>query len=213
MTPFRARYLIALYTVGILCLAAESSPAQETSGSTRAAVAGGALGFYSGAVMGVGGSLIPCSQTYAGVRCVRLVGYAGAAIGLMSGVALGDGDADRVGRAYKGAGFGLLAGSVVGFALKEIVPHYGWRDVATAGGIGAAIGASARGAVLGFAAGAAVGTVLWATSPSFEVHDAVAVGLAGMAIGGLTSWVVRALDAQSDGPAAPEVIIPFSLKL
>jgi hypothetical protein len=196
-----------------LCLLTRPAPAQETAGSGWARVGGGALGLYSGAVLGVAGSLIPCSQTLAGVKCVRAAGVAGGVIGLAGGVYLGDADAEAVASAFRGAGYGLLAGSLMGFTLKEIVPHYGWADVFTAGAVGAAIGASAPGAAIGLAAGVAVGTVLWWAVPSFELADAMATGFVGMAVGGLAGWIVRAVDARSDAVMTYQVRVPLNIAL
>lgn len=187
--------------------------AQQVSGSGWAAVAGGTLGLFSGAVLGFGGSAIPCSQTRAGVRCVRAAVISGGLIGFAAGLAMGAGDEEAVKRAARGAGFGFAAGSAVGFVLMEVVPHYGWLDVLTAGGIGAAIGSSARGAAIGLGAGAVVGVVLWRAIPAVELPDAVGMGLMGMAVGGLAGWVVRAVDAQSEGAAGPPLVLSFRLSL
>lgn len=191
---------------------ATAATAQEAGGSTWAAAGGGALGLYSSAVLGVAGSLIPCNQTAAGVKCVRAAAAAGGVIGLVSGIYLGDADEDAVANAYRGAGYGALAGAGVGFALKEIVPHYGWLDVAAGAGIGAAVGSSFKGAVIGLAAGGALGLVLWQTIPSVELTDAVDIGLVGLAAGGLAGWVARAVDAQNDAGSVEPLALSLTVR-
>ena len=185
--------------------------AQEDGGSGWAAVRGGALGLYSGALLGAAGSMIPCTQTAAGVKCVRAAAAAGGVIGLISGLYLGDADEDGIAASYRGAAYGALAGAAVGFALKEVIPHYGWLDVATGAAIGAGVGAAAEGSVIGLAVGSAVGVVLWRAVPAIEFPDAVGIAVAGLAVGGLTSWVVRAVDAQDDARASEQFEISFSV--
>ena len=189
---------------------AASSAAQEGNGSDLARVGGGLLGLYSGAMLGTAGSLIPCTQTLAGVKCVRVAAVAGGLIGMAAGIHMGGGDEDAVVRTYRGAAYGALIGGVAGFALKEVIPPYGWLDVATAAGIGAAIGTAPGGAALGFAGGMAVGTILLVTIPSFEMADAVGTGFLGMAVGGLTGWVLRSIDANETDPAL-EFVLPLKV--
>ena len=68
-------------------VAQEVSPPPE--GSTAAQIGGGLLGFYSSAMLGSIGAMIPCGQTYIGVRCVQLSGALTGMAGLVSGVTLG----------------------------------------------------------------------------------------------------------------------------
>ena len=210
--PSRRRRPAAFVVLALLGLMLKPASAQD-SGSDWAIVAGGALGLYSGAVLGMAGGMIPCSQTYAGASCVRLVGISGGAIGLASGLYLGAEDEDRVVDALRGAGYGLLIGSAAGFTLSRIVPYYGWLDVVAGGGIGAAVGASAEGAVIGLAVGTVVGTVLWRSVPSFELPDAVGVAVMGLAVGGLATWVIRAVEAGGDRTSAQSAILSVSLKI
>ena len=186
--------------------------AQEDGGSGWAAVGGGALGLYSGALLGAAGGMIPCTQTALGVKCVRVAAAAGGVIGLIGGLYLGDADEDGVVSSYKGAAYGALAGGVVGFTLKEIVPHYGWPDVAAGAAIGAGIGASPKGSAIGLAAGAAIGVVLWRAVPMIELSDAVGIGLIGVAVGGLSSWIVRAVDAQDGANPAEGFELSFNIE-
>jgi hypothetical protein len=135
-------------------------------------------------------SLIPCNQTYAGVRCVRLGAALGAGLGLISGIALGNADEDRVRSAYRRGGIGLVAGSAAVLALKPFVDRWSWGDVAA-------------GAVIG-------GVGAWKLFPSVELPDAIGIGLVGMAAGAFTSWIVQAVDAGSDGGGASGTFLSFS---
>lgn len=212
---YLAKHFAAVCGVASLCLLADSARAQETAGSDAARLAGGALGLYSVALLGTVGALIPCSQTYAGAKCVRAAAVTAGVIGFAGGFYLGDADEDRVASSARGAGYGLLIGSLAGFGLKQFVPRFSWADVATGGLIGSAIGASAKGAGIGLAAGSVVGLVLWQSVPAFDLPNAAGVALLGMAVGGIGSWVVRSVDAQSNGTSVPPVVItvPFDLKL
>lgn len=171
-------------------------------------VAGAALGLYSGAVLGTAGALIPCGQTYAGIRCVRTGAGAAAALGLVSGIALGEADADAVWSAAEGAGIGALIGSAAMLGLKPFVHRWTWGDVAAGGVVGAAVGASGAGAGIGFAAGSVLGLALWKLSPAVDLPDAVSIALFGLAAGGMTHWLVRAVDAgeRAETSASPTVL-------
>jgi hypothetical protein len=196
----------------LLLLTAGAASAQEAEESQRAVVAGGVLGLYSSGMLAVTGSVIPCTQTLAGVRCVRVAAVAGSAIGLVSGLYLGDASEELVETRLKGAGFGLVIGSAVGLVLQRVVPHYGFKDIAAFGASGAAIGASPKGAIIGFAAGMFTGAVLWQLVPSIEFADGVGMALAGMAVGGIASWVIDAADAQS-GSGDPEILLPVTIRI
>ncbi|MCL7960855.1 MAG: hypothetical protein M8861_11715 [marine benthic group bacterium] len=184
--------------------------AQETSGSTEAAVAGAAMGLYAGAALGGLASLVPCNQTMAGISCVRTVTVLGAGIGLASGVTLGREDSDAIWTAYRRAGVGFLAGSAVVLALKPFVDRWSWADVAAGGVIGSSIGAGGSGAWIGLVAGMGVGFGLWQLVPSMELPDAIGVGLIGMAVGGFTAWIVRAVDA-GDSPPSDVPVLQFDV--
>jgi len=209
-SPDAIRVTAAL-AAATLILAAK--PAQAQEGSDLARVGGSALGLYSGAVLGTVGSLIPCSQTYAGARCVRGLGVLGGIVGLGAGFYLGDLDEDAVVDAYRGAGYGLLIGSAAGLILKQVVERYNWADVAASGLVGAAIGSSAKGAAIGLAAGSIIGAALYWAIPSFDLPNAVGVAVMGMALGGIGSWVVRGVEADDAGPTAQPVVFSYSLKL
>lgn len=184
--------------------------AQETGGSTEAAVAGAAMGLYAGAALGGLASLVPCNQTMAGISCVRTVTVLGAGIGLASGVTLGREDSDAIWTAYRRAGVGFLAGSAVVLALKPFVDRWSWADVAAGGVIGSSIGAGGSGAWIGLVAGMGVGFGLWQLVPSMELPDAIGVGLIGMAVGGFTAWIIRAVDA-GDSPPSDVPVLQFDV--
>jgi hypothetical protein len=203
---------VAALGIVLLHFPTVSLRAQEAEGADWARFVGGALGLYSGAILGTAGGLLPCSQTAAGPRCVRLTAFAGGSIGLVGGVYLGDASADDVETALKGAGYGLLIGSATGVLLKELVYTYDWLDVATVGAIGTAVGASARGVAIGLAAGGLVGTVLWFVLPSFDPADAVGLGIAGMAIGGVADWVFRGVEARESETASAWFVLPVTIR-
>jgi hypothetical protein len=182
---------------------------ESDGGTTIAAVAGAALGGYSGAMLGLTGSLIPCGQTYGGPTCAGLATLAGAAAGFGAGIPLGRLDDERIAERFRGGLWGAGIGAVAGYALKGVVRQYGWLDVASGAALGLAVGASARGAGIGFLAGAATGGVLLAIVPDVRVVDAVGVSLTGMAIGGAMGWVVDA--ARAGDAAGTPVMVSFSI--
>jgi hypothetical protein len=206
---------LALITVMPAGLHAQTLPPPvepPTEGSTGAAVAGAALGGFSGVMLGTLGSIIPCSQTYAGASCVRVAAIAGGTIGFAGGIYLGAGSNDAIERAARGAGFGLLFGSAAGAGMKLFLPRFGWADVAATGLIGASIGASASGAALGLAAGTVIGFGMFALDDRFGLPNAVSIGLMGAAVGGIGSWFVRAVQERQDGglPIPLAISIPVS---
>ncbi|MCL7971793.1 MAG: hypothetical protein M8866_06850 [marine benthic group bacterium] len=202
--------LLVFFTAGLGSGALSSASAQSTEGSGEAAVAGAALGLYSGTALGTLSSIIPCNQTLAGIRCVRTVATLGAGIGTMSGLALGLDDADAVWRAYGRAGIGLAAGSVFVLALKPFVDKWSWGDVGAGAVVGSSIAAGGSGAWVGLLVGTGVGMALWQAVPSFDLPNAVGLGLIGMAVGGFTSWVVRAVESGGE-PDSDLPVLQFDL--
>ena len=202
----------ALPLLVLMAIVPSEARAQDAGGSTGAALGGAALGLYSGAVLGTLGSLIPCSQTYAGAKCVRIVTVAASAIGMAGGIALGAADADRLADHAVGAGLGALFGFGAGLALKPFIPRYTWQDVAAFALAGGGVGASAKGALIGVGAGTAIGIALWQLIPSVELPNALAAALAGMAIGGLSGWIYEGVDRQVGDPAPSLVRIPFTVR-
>jgi hypothetical protein len=185
-------------TVLMLATAAPGPlPAQaRADGSPGAAAAGGALGLLSGAVLGVAGSIIPCTQTWDGARCITGHAIGGGALGLLGGALAGAGDRDLVRSAALSAGIGFLAGGAAGLVLKPVAQRFGWPDVFTVGLLGGAIGASPGGAAIGFGGGAVAGLIIWRVLPGRSFPDALAAVLAGTALGGLGGWLLRGMNAQ-----------------
>jgi len=181
----------------------------QADGSVPAAVAGGTLGLFSGAILGVAGSIIPCTQTYDGAGCIWGHALGAGALGLVGGVLMGEADADRVGSAAGSAGIGFVAGSVAGLILKPIAQRVGWHDVLTVGLLGGAIGASPEGAALGFGAGAVAGVILWRVIPGGTFPDALSAALAGLALGGVGGWLVRGLE-RDDPDDIPRAAVPLA---
>lgn len=183
----------------LVLLGLEGGPlaAQESGGSTWAAIGGGALGAYSGAVLGGAGGFVPCNQTYAGVQCLRITVGVGSLGGLAAGAAAGSTDAEAIEGAALGAGLGFVTGSFVALLIKPYAEGFGYEDVATVGFAGAAVGASLPGSAIGFGIGAAAGFAFWQLIPGAGPADALGVALVGMAVGGLATWATRAAGQRS----------------
>ncbi len=188
---------------------AEGAFAQESGGSTAAAVAGGALGLASGATLASVGSLIPCSQSYPGPTCMRWGAVGGGAVGLTGGAMLGSADSDRLGDAATGAGIGFVAGAAAGLGLKSATERFGWQDVTAVGLFGGAIGSAPVGSALGLLGGSAIGLVLWGVVDDFKPPDLLGSALAGLALGGITQWLVRGIDAHSNSGAELQFSLPL----
>lgn len=203
----------ALILLVASAVGAQPAAGQERNGSAVWAVTGGALGAVSGAVLGTVGSIPPCWQTTAGVRCVRVGAVLGAAVGAASGAVIGANDADRLGQAATSAAIGFGAGAVVGLALVPIAQRFGWQDVLAMGAVGGAIGAAPIGSAIGFAGGALIGAALTRTVRGFTLPDAVGLGLLGMSVGALTQWVVTAVESSgSDGSPGTALLLPFTVR-
>jgi len=204
--------------IGIACaltLVHASTPitiaAQESGGSTAAAVAGGALGLASGATLGAVGSIIPCSQTGPGPTCVRWSAIGGGVVAATGGAMLGAVDSDQLGDAAVGAGIGFLAGAIGGMLIKSQAERFGWQDVAAVGLFGGAIGSAPRGSVIGLLGGSAVGLVTWALLDDFKGPDLLGAALAGLAIGGIAEWLIRGIDAQSEDDSEILFTVPLQV--
>ncbi len=183
--------------------------AQDAAGSASATVAGGALGLAAGATLAAVGSIVPCSQSYAGPTCVRWSAAGGGAVGLAGGAMLGSGDSGRLSDAAVGTGIGFIAGAAVGLVLKSAGERFGWQDVATVGLFGGAIGSAPLGSAVGFLGGSAAGLVLWALVDDFRSPDLFGAAIAGLALGGLAEWLVRGIDARSGGGPEMRFSVPL----
>jgi len=200
-------FLLVAVAVGAL---PDAATGQENSSAWRGVV-GGALGAYSGALLGTIGSVTPCTETYAGPTCVRWSAIAGGAIGLGSGAIIGANSSEDLEKHAIGAGVGFVIGAGAGAVLKPIVQRFSWQDVAAMGLVGGAVGAAPVGSAIGFAAGGLTGFVLWKAVDGVELPNAVAIALGGLAIGGLTEWVVGAADSWSTGGPSVQLVVPFSV--
>ena len=183
--------------------------AQDGDGSMGAAIGGAALGAYSGTALGLLGGFGPCNRTLTGVRCTRIAAAFGGVVGMAAGIRMGSEDSESLRGRFRGAGYGAVAGGLLGYGLSLGVRQYGWYDVGTFMAVGAGIGASPAGVGVGFGAGAAVGVLSWLVIPRFKLGDAVAVSLVGSAVGGLAGWV---LGTDSDKPESFPIVIPFQVR-
>jgi hypothetical protein len=148
------------------------------------------------------------------MTCVRVSTVAAGVVGAASGIVIGAVDSETLGDAAVGSGVGFAIGAVAGLAMKPFAEGFTWLDVAAVAGMGGAIGASPVGAAVGFGAGTLVGVVLWQVIPSIELSDALAFSVGGMALGGLTGWVYRALDVESNQPSGmARAAIPIGFTL
>lgn len=162
-----------------------------------ATLGGAALGLYSGSLLGLAGSVVPCAQLFATHACARAALVVGGVAGGISGGLLGDADGGAVEDALRDAGYGALVGATVGVVARHLVYYYDWADVLAATALGSAIAPVWRGAAVGLVAGGALGLGLYLVSPSIELTDGVALGGVGLALGGLVAWAVHAGDARS----------------
>jgi hypothetical protein len=199
--------------VVLLGVSGAPAQAQESGGSTWATIGGGALGAYSGAVLGGLGGFVPCNQTYAGAKCVWITVGVGGVGGLAAGVAAGNANAEAIEGAALGAGFGFVTGSFVALLIKPHAEGFGFDDVLTVGFAGAAVGSSLPGSALGFGVGAAAGVVFWQLIPDAGPADAFGVALLGMAVGGLATWAARAANREVGQHAALQQAIPIGVTL
>ncbi|MBT8488414.1 MAG: hypothetical protein KJO65_06310 [Gemmatimonadetes bacterium] len=174
--------------------------AQTYEGDTWTTVAGASLGLYSGSVMGVLGTMMPCNRTLAGDRCVASGVGTGAAMGMVMGGLIGAQNTNALDIRAENAGIGLVAGAVVGVGLRWAVRQYGWTDVGTAALVGGAIGAAPVGSAMGVGAGVAVGALAWWLVPDATIADLAMISLLGLAVGGMVDWADGAASAKSDRP-------------
>jgi hypothetical protein len=203
---------MACAVLGLVLTTPRDVPAQAsfapegTAGSTWGGVA---LGGYSGAVFGLVGTMMPCNRTLAGARCAAAGASAGAALGVAMGGIVGGQNQDEIVRRAKSAGWGTLAGSVVGVALWRGVRQYGWADAAAVAAVGGAIGAAPKGAWIGGAIGVTTGTAAWLIFPDGGLPNFVMLTFAGVAVGGMLDWALAANDANRPEPRfTPSFSIP-----
>ena len=206
---------IRLARIVSLCLVCglfgpQAVDAQAFRGSTASTLGGVALGAYSGSVLGLVGSVLPCNRTLYGPKCAATGASVGGALGVAMGGLIGAQNQDETIVRLEGAGVGALIGSGVGIILRQAVRQYDWEDAATLGVIGGAFGASPVGSGVGLGAGAVVGSIVWLTFPRAGLQDFILFSLAGAALGGMVDWADGASDAKREG-SGTSVPLSFSL--
>lgn len=204
MTGYAApahRLLVLAAAVGWGVLA-DGAAAQTFTNSTGETAAGAVLGAYSGATLGLVGSMFPCGRTGDGQRCVVSATSVGAALGLAMGGLIGSQDRDGLEDRLRGAGWGVAAGSAVGLTVSALVERFGVYDAASIAWVGGAIGAAPGGALLGTGVGATAGLLGWLALPNSGPQELVLFTLAGMAIGGMLDWADGAAERRSAAVSA-----------
>ena len=200
----RRRRLIGVVCVLLVCaaLTPRAAEAQAFRGSTASTLGGVALGAYSGSVLGLLGSVLPCNRTLYGPKCAATGASVGGALGVAMGGLIGAQNQDETVIRLEGAGVGALIGSGVGIILRQAVRQYDWEDAATVAVIGGAFGATPVGSGVGLGAGAVVGSVVWLTFPRAGLQDFLLFSLAGAAVGGMIDWADGAANAKREGSQA-----------
>lgn len=194
----------------LLTLHTAPSRAQTYEGDTWTTAAGAALGLYSGGVLGLLGTMMPCNRTLAGDRCVASGVGTGSAMGLVMGGLIGAQNTNALDIRVENAGIGALAGAVVGVGLRRAVRQYGWADVGASAVIGGAIGAAPTGSLLGLGAGVTTGALAWLLIPDSGLGNLVMLSLVGVAVGGMVDWAGGAASARRDRPSSfPLLTIRF----
>lgn len=177
--------------------------AQNFQGSTLSTFGGLVLGAYSGAGLGLLGTMMPCNRTPVGGRCTASGASAGTALALAMGGLIGAQNQDDLKDRFTNAGLGTLVGGVIGVGLRRGVRQYGWNDVIVSAAIGGAVGAAPTGAMYGAGAGLVVGGIAWLVVPKSGLPDLIMVTLAGVAVGGLVDWAQGAADANRRNDPIP----------
>lgn len=206
----------AVHVALVLALVSAQAPSvagQTSDGSATTSLGAGALGAYSGAVLGLVGAMGPCNRLLSGALCPRAAAALGGALGLAAGVVHGSNDSSALRARLGNVGYGALAGGLVGLGLSGVVRQYGWPDPVAFAAVGAAIGASPEGAGVGFAAGATVGALAWMALPRWKVGDAISVAVAGLALGGIVGWAWEAADSRSGASTPPAAVFSVPLPI
>ncbi|HUF75925.1 MAG TPA: hypothetical protein VMM35_06585 [Longimicrobiales bacterium] len=205
-TPSSApRYLLA----ALVWLLVPAPGVAQGEGDVAAAWAGGALGGLSGLTLGLVGGAPPCSLSFQGARCARVLAAVGGVIGSAGGSVLAYHDADALRGRLVGAGLGAAAGAALGLGARAVVRQMELRDLATVAMVGAALGAVPVGAAVGLGAGLLAGSALRLTMDDHGLPQTLAMGVVGMALGGLMEWAYTAVD-EADG--APPLVAQLSLR-
>lgn len=192
------RTVLVAVVVGVVVPTSVAS--QSDPGTTASTLGGAALGGFSGATLGLLGSLEACNRTLLGGRCAAGATAVGGAFGLVAGGVLGDRSDEAVGRRLESTAFGAAIGLAVGVGMRSVVRQYQWADAAAFGVVGAAIGGAPRGIFTGAGAGLVVGALTGFVRRRPILPDAVMLMLVGGAVGGLVDWADGAVDARQHGP-------------
>jgi len=207
----RPNLLASLAVSFALCATAPHAlEAQAFRGSTASTLGGVALGAYSGSVMGLVGSVLPCNRTIYGSKCAATGASVGGALGVAMGGLIGAQNQDETVVRLRGAGIGAVLGSGVGLVLRRTVRQSGWEDVVTVAMIGSAFGATPVGSGIGLGAGSFVGGLVWLTFPRAGLPDFLLFSLAGAAVGGMVDWADGAANAKRRG-SGPRIPLMFSI--
>ena len=203
LPPHRLLLLAALV---LSAVRVDVAAGQTFTNSTGQTAAGAVLGAYSGATLGLVGSMFPCARTLDGQRCVVSATSVGAALGVAMGGLIGSQDREELERRLRNTGWGAAAGAVTGLAVSTLVDRFGIYDAASLAWVGGAIGASPEGSAIGAGIGITAGLLTWTALPDAGPQDLVLFTLAGMALGGMIGWA----DAAASKPT-PSVSASFSL--
>lgn len=197
----RAHFTLLHLVVVVLGVGVPTPVASQSEVGTAASTLGGAaLGGFSGATLGLLGSLEACNRTLLGAKCAAGATAVGGAFGMVAGGVLGDRSAEAVGQRLEGAAFGAAIGLVVGVGMRSVVRQYQWADAAAFGVVGAAIGAVPRGTFTGAGIGLVAGALTGFARGRPILPDAAMLMLVGGAVGGLVDWADGAADARRHGP-------------
>jgi hypothetical protein len=137
----------------------------------------------------------------------------GGAVGLAAGMVLGNNDSGALERRLSNAGYGGLAGGLVGLGLWAVVRPYEWPDPLAFAAVGAAIGASPEGSAVGFAAGVAAGALSWVVFPRLTAGDAITLAVVGLAVGGIADWVSQAGNSNSGPSSFPSATFSVPIRI
>lgn len=181
-------------------LGSQPASSQTYEGDLLRQIGGGALGLYSGGMLGLVGTMMPCNRVLNGGACVASGVGTGAAMGMVMGALIGGENTLALDGRFENAGVGALAGVAVGVGLRSAVRQYGWADVGAAAMLGGAFGAAPTGSLIGTGAGAVTGALVWWLVPGSTVADMVMMTMVGTAVGGLLDWGRGAATAKRDRP-------------
>jgi len=203
--------VLALFVLGASVLRLDHVAGQSFEGSTGSTAGGLLLGAYSGSVLGLLGTMIPCNQTLQGGKCAASGASAGGAVALAMGGLVGAQNPTDLNGRLTSAGIGTLVGAAVGAGLRYGVRKYDWTDVAAVAAIGGAVGAAPRGSGIGAGIGLATGGAYWLVMPNGGLDDFVMFTLAGLAVGGIYDWALGAANANRlmEATFSPAFSIPI----